>query len=262
MATRYTPHSYFALSESAPEHEYGLKQALLKGGRPRTYYVDLGSAYIARSLRLVCAELGIHLVHTAPKDCEAKGAIERWHRTWREEVGDELPDHPLPIAELNAIHWAWLSSEYFVRQHTTTERAPREHWLSESEHLRALPSGLDLDEVFLHRAQRKVRKDSTVRFFGRRLEVPAGLVSKTVELRYDPSDQKTRPRVFLDGRFIADTKELDLYKNPSRKRRRDLGEPDPRYEPTGLDPLEQIKRQHYERTRPPGRSKKPKNEEE
>ncbi|MFQ5601607.1 MAG: helix-turn-helix domain-containing protein, partial [Candidatus Krumholzibacteriia bacterium] len=99
-ATRYIPHSYFALSESSVDHEYGFKQAVLKAGRPRGYYVDLGSAYIARSLRVICADLGVHLVHTAPKDCEAKGAIERWHRTWREEVGDELPDHPLPLAEL------------------------------------------------------------------------------------------------------------------------------------------------------------------
>jgi hypothetical protein len=39
-ATRYVPHSYFALGETAIEHEYGFKQALLKAGRPRVYYVD------------------------------------------------------------------------------------------------------------------------------------------------------------------------------------------------------------------------------
>ena len=114
-ATRYVVHSAFALAESALAHESVFKQALRKGGRPRTYYVDLGAAYVARSLRAICAELGIHLLHTAPKDCEAKGAIERWHRTWREEVGDELPAQPLPLDELNAIHWAWLGAEYHAR---------------------------------------------------------------------------------------------------------------------------------------------------
>jgi hypothetical protein len=73
------------------------------------YYVDLGAAYVAHSLRLICAELGIQLVHTAPRDCEAKGAIERWHRSWREEVGDELPESPLSLEELNARHlWRQL----------------------------------------------------------------------------------------------------------------------------------------------------------
>ncbi|MEK7836504.1 MAG: DDE-type integrase/transposase/recombinase, partial [candidate division NC10 bacterium] len=110
-ATRYVPHSYFAVSESAVDQEYGFKQAIAKHGPPRVYYVDLGSAYIAESLVLICAELGIRLVHTGVQDCEAKGVIERWHRTWREEVGDELGDHPIPLADLNAKHWARLAAE-------------------------------------------------------------------------------------------------------------------------------------------------------
>jgi len=253
-ATRYLPHSYFATSEAAPEHEYGFQQALLKAGRPRTYYVDLGSAYVARSLRAICGELGVHLVHTAPKDCEAKGAIERWHRTWREEIGDELPDHPLPLAELNAIHWAWLGAEYHARRHQTTGRSPREHWLAEAGQLRALPSGLDLDAVFLHRVQRKVRKDGTVRFAGGLFEVRPELVGKTVELRFDPSHAKARPHVFLDGRFVCDTVPLDRRRNATRARRRNLGQPDPTALPTGIDPLAQILEEHYERTRPSQRS--------
>jgi len=251
VATRYIPHSFFALSESAIAHEYGFKQAVLKAGRPRTYYVDLGSAYIARSLRTICGELGIHLLHTAPGDCEAKGAIERWHRIWREEVGDELPEHPLALGELNAIHWAWLSAEYHARRHGTTGRAPRAHWLAEAHHLRALPRGLDIDEVFLHRARRTVRKDATVRWAGGLLEVRSELAGKKVELRYDPADTEARPRVFVDGRFACDTVPLDRCKNATRRRRRDLGQPDPAVEPTGLDPLALIQQEHYERTRPP-----------
>jgi transposase InsO family protein len=253
-ATRYLPHSYFATSEAAGEQEYGFKQALLKAGRPRTYYVDRGSAYIAQSLRAICGELGVHLVHTAPQDCEAKGAIERWHRTWRDEIGDELPDHPLPLADLNALHWAWLGTEYHARRHDTTRRVPREHWLTEAEQLRPLLPGLDLDAVFLHRAKRKVRKDGTVRFAGGLFEVRPELVGKAVELRFDPRDRKARPRIFLDGRFVCDTVPLDRLRNATRVRRRDLGQPDPTTRPTGIDPLAQILEEHYERTRPSRRS--------
>jgi len=185
---------------------------------------------------------------------EAKGAIERWHRTWREEIGDELPEHPLALGELNAIHWAWLSAEYHARRHDTTGRAPREHWLAGAHHLRALPQGLDIDEVFLHRARRKVRKDGTVRWAGGLFEVRSELVGKKVELRYDPADKEALPRVFVDGHFACDTVPLDRHKNATRRRRRDLGEPDPAVEPTGLDPLALIQQEHYERTRPPRRS--------
>jgi transposase InsO family protein len=251
-ATRYVPHSYFAFSEGAAPQEYGFQQAIAKHGLPRTYYVDLGSAYIAHSLVLICAELGIRLLHTGVQDCEAKGVIERWHRTWREEVGDELPDHPLPIAELNAKHWAWLAAEYHARKHDTTGRSPREHWLAEVEQLRPLPRHKNLGEVFLHRERRHVRKDGTVRFRGGLLEVRPELVGREVELRFDPGDDAACPRVFVEDRFVCDTVPLDRIRNASRRRRRIRGEASPDAEPSGLDPLALIEEEHYQRVRPVG----------
>jgi transposase InsO family protein len=252
--TRFVPHSYFALSEDAVAHEHGFKQALLKHGRPRTYYVDRGAAYWAHSLRLIAAELGIHLLHTQPQDCEAKGAIERWHRTWREEVGDELPETPLTLGELNAKHWAWLGAEYHRRVHDTTGKEPLGHWLAEAPHLRALPAGKHLDEVFLHRERRLVRKDATVRFRGALLEVRAELTGQRVELRFDPADPDATPRVFVDNHFVCDTVPLDRVRNFRRRRRRGGGGDDSSGNGTpasGLDPLGLIEDEHYRRTRLP-----------
>jgi transposase InsO family protein len=249
-ATRYLPHSYFALSEGAVAHEKGLKQALLKHGRPLAYYVDNGSAYLADSLRVICAELGIHLIHAGPGDAEAKGAIERWHRTLREELLDELGPDPVTLGELNSKLWAWLGSEYHSRLHDTTKRAPREHLLSQTEHLRPLPRGVCLDEIFLHRCSRLVRKDGTVRMDGRLLEVRSELCEKTVELRFDPADPHALPRVFRDGRFYCDTVVLDRIKNATRRRHRPQGEPMPQLPPTGLDPLALIEAEHYRRVHP------------
>lgn len=250
-ATRFMPHSFFALSEGAVEHEHGLREALLKYGRPRAYYVDNGSAYKAHSLSMICAELGIDVTHTEPRDAEAKGVIERWHRTWREEVGDELPAQPLPLAELQSKHWAWLAVEYHRRTHDTTGRAPLDHWLSEVHELRALPAGKKMDEVFLHRERRLVRKDGTVRFGGRLLEVRPELCGHRVELRFDPNEPSALPRVFVADRFYCDTVVLDRIKNASRVRRRPRGEADPIAEPTGLDPLGLMEAEHYERARAP-----------
>ena len=251
-ATRFVPHSYFALSEGAVDQEYGFQQAILKHGLPRTYYVDLGAAYIARSLTLICAELGIRLLHTGVQDCEAKGCIERWHRTWREEVGDELPADPLPLAELNAKHWSWLAAEYNARRHDTTGRIPREHWLAELAMIRTLPRQKNLDDVFLHRQRRVVRKDGTVRFGGGFLEVRPELQGREVELRFDPRGPEARPRVFLEDQFVCDTVPLDRIRNAFRRRRRISGEPAPDAEPSGLDPLALIEADHYQRVRPVG----------
>ena len=245
-ATRSLVASRFCLSEDATAHEGVLKEALRIYGRPRTYYVDRGAAYVAESLRVICAELGIHLLHTQPRDCEAKGSVERLHKTWRAEVGVELPDEALPLAELEAKHWAWLSREYHARVHSTTKRKPLEHLLAEAEagHLRPLARGLDLDAVFMHRTKRKVRKDGTVSLEGRRLEVQAELVGSTVELRWDPHATRPRPTVWRDGSFVCDTVELDLLANATRKREREVDEPAP-VEPTGLEPLEDLEREHY-----------------
>jgi transposase InsO family protein len=250
-ATRFVLHSYLAIvdGEDAATQEYGLKQAILKYGVPRSYYVDRGSAYIAHSLRDICAELDVHLRFAGPGDAEAKGVIERWHRTWREEVEDELPDAPLPLADLAAKHWAWLGAEYHARTHETTGRVPREHLLAEAHEVRAVPRDKDLDEIFLHRDTRKVRKDGTVRWRGGYLEVRAELTSKRIELRFDPGDDSALPRVFVDNTFFCDTVPLDRLANMYRRRRRVAGEAEPLVSPTQLDPLGLIEDEHYRRTR-------------
>jgi len=245
-ATRYVPESFFAFGagESAVSHELGLKRALRVHGLWLKYYVDLGPAYVARSLKLICAELGMQLLHAGAGDAAAKGAIEKFNRTWREEVEDELPDHPIPLTELEAKHQAWLARDYHARVHTTTQRCPRDHWLELCGHLRPLPAGANLDEVFLHRVDRTVSKVGTVRWAGGRLEVVPELSERRVELRYEPSAPDALPKVFVNNKFVCDTVPLDLHRNAHRKRRRDLGKPDPRVEPTGISPLDDLVAEH------------------
>jgi transposase InsO family protein len=249
-ATRFPPHSYFVGSEGAWWQEYGLKQAVLRYGPPRDYYVDRGAAYIAHSLRLICGELGIRLLHTGSGDAAAKGVIERWHRTLREELLDELDTGPLPIAELNSKLWAWLGAEYNVREHDTTKRCPRDHFLEHAEHLRPLPPHKNLDEVFLHRVSRTVRRDGTVRWEGGYLEVRPELVGARdkVQLRFDPTDKDALPKVFVRDRFVCDTVRLDRLANSGRKRRR-IQFPVPSLPPSGIDPIAQLEAEHYRRGR-------------
>ncbi len=250
-ATRFVAHSYFALSESSWCQEYGLKQAIIRYGPPREYYVDRGPAYIAHSLRLICGELGSRLLHTQSRDPEAKGAIERWHRTLRDELLDELGEAPIPIGDLNSKLWAWLGAEYHAREHDTTKRRPREHFLEHAEHLRPIPHGKDPDQVFLHRVRRSVRADGTVRWKSGFLEVRPELVgtNSRVELRFDPTDEDALPKVFINDRFVCDTVPLDRLANSGRDRRLIRFPVAPR-EPSGLDPLAQLEDEHYRRGRP------------
>jgi len=243
-ASRYVPHSYFARHEEDSDQEHGLRQALLKYGVPRTYYVDRGPAYTAGSLVAICAELGCRLLHAGRKDAEAKGVIERWHRTWREEVEDELPAGVIALSDLASAHYAWLAREYHLRVHDTTGQAPRARFLSELGELRAAPPADKLAEIFLHRRTRTVRKDAAIRWEGGWLEVRPELMGKKIELRFDPRGDGALPKVFREGRFYCDTVRLDRIANAHRVRRRITGAPAPGVEPTGIEPLAQLVEEH------------------
>lgn len=251
-ATRFVPACAFRLGETATDLEAVLKEGLLKHGLPRVLYLDRGAAQRSDSLRLICAELAIRLLHCRAYDPEAKAGVERLIRTFREEVVDEFPKQPLPLAEANGFVWSWLSAEYHRRVHGGTGRPPLEHWLSQAAQLRPAPRSLLLDEVFLHRERRKVRKDGTVRFDGRLLEVRPELSGQKVELRFDPERPERLPQVFVDDELYCDTVELDVIRNSRRRRRRGVTPEEsatPRHE-TGLSPLEQIQAEHDRRLRP------------
>jgi len=255
-ATRLLPHAAFRLGEKAEDFEAVLKQALMKHGRPRSLYVDRGAAQISSSLRLICGELDVQLIHCEAKDAPAKGAVERVVRTCREEIEDELPQEPLPLAEINSLLFSWMAVEYHGRKHEGTGRIPLNHWLEGADALRPLPHDVSLDELFLHRDKREVRKDGTIKWEGKLLEVRSELSGRTVELRFDPERVEEKgylPRVFLDGRFVCDSVLLDPIRNSLWPRRRSTGRPEPGATPTGLDPLRLIREQHLARVRPPSR---------
>jgi len=250
-AIRFVVGAVFLLGETALDHQVVLKQAVRAHGLPWVLYLDQGAAQTAKSLRLICAELGVRLLHCRPYDPESKAGVERFFRTFRAEVVDELPERPVPLEELNSKLWSWLSVEYHAREHGGTGRRPLEHWLEQADRLRPAPRGDKLDTIFWHRVSRKVRKDGTARFGGRMLEVRPELCGQTVELRYDPERPASLPQVYRDGAFVCDTVELDLVRNSSRRRRRIRPETDPEADPTGLDPLGLIQAEHDRRIRPP-----------
>jgi transposase InsO family protein len=252
-ATRFVTGCAFRLGETAADLLAVFKQAVLGHGLPRRLYVDRGAAQTSTDLRLVCGELAIQLVHATAYRPSAKGAVEKVLRTIREEVIDELPAAPIELAALNALLWSWVSVEYHRRRHQGTGRVPLEHWLEQVEHLRPAPRRERLDRIFLCRAKRRVRKDSTVRFQGRLLEVRGELAGQTVELRFDPERPERLPEIFVNGDFVCDAAEVDLAYN-SRRRRRPLDETrndEPAPPESGLDPLGLIQAEHDRRLRPP-----------
>ena len=220
-ATRVIPFAAFATAENIQAFLPVFKNALIRRGLPQRLYVDNGAAYRSRQLVLICAKLGVALVHARPYQPAGKGKIERYFRTLRAGWLNHLDAQALDsLQTLNRSLWAWIEGEYHNTPHRGIEgRTPLEQWALASAAVRYPDATLDLDEIFLFEARRRVHKDRTVSLNGRLYEVDPLLVGQRVILRYDPEAPPTRPLdVVHDGKPAGKATRLDAYANTAVKR--------------------------------------------
>lgn len=222
-ATRVIPYCAFALAENTRTFLPVLKQAILRRGLPARLYVDNGAHYRSRHLALVCAKLGIALIHARPYRPQGKGKIERWFKTARAQLLTRLTeDDTCSLDALNRRLHGWVEGEYHHAPHRGLGgRTPLEQWAQSGEAVRFPEPGLDLDDLFLFEVQRKVQKDRTVSLNGIVYEVDAALVGEKVTLRFDPAAAPERPiQVCHNGKTIEQAKPVQTYANCFVKRNR------------------------------------------
>ena len=248
-ATRVVPFAAFATAENIQAFLPTFKNALIRRGLPQRLYVDNGAAYRSRQLVLICAKLGMALVHARPYQPAGKGKIERFFRTLRAGWLNHLDPQALDsLQTLNRSLWAWIEGEYHNSPHRGIEgRTPLEQWALASAAVRYPDATLDLDEIFLFEARRLVHKDRTVSLNGRLYEVDPLLVGQKVILRYDPDAPPSRPLdVVHDGKPAGKATRLDAYANtavkrgyPSRQVEADGRAPEPEPSPLAMRKLKE-----------------------
>jgi putative transposase len=222
-ATRVVPYCAFALSENTAAFLPVFKQALLRRGTPQRLYVDNGANYRSRQLALVCARLGVALIHARPHQPQGKGKQERWFRTVRSQLLANLSAADTDSLEaLNRRLWSWVEAEYHHSPHRGLDgQTPLDRWAMSEQPPRLLDPKLDLDALFLFETKRRVQRDRTVSLNGTLFEVDAALVGQTVTLRHDPSAPASRGiEVWHDGRFVERARALDAYANCFVRRHR------------------------------------------
>lgn len=222
-ATRVVPYCAFALSENTQSFLIVFKQALLRRGIPQRLYVDNGANYRSQQLALVCAKLGVALIHARPYQPAGKGKIERWFRTVRSQLLSRLaPPDSASLEALNQRLWAWVEGEYHHSPHRgLDDQTPLDRWAMRADKVRLPGPQLDLDALFLFEAKRRVQRDRTVSLNGTIFEVDALLVGETVMLRYDPAAPASRGiEVWHKGQFVSRAAPLDAYANCFVRRNR------------------------------------------
>ena len=226
--TRVVPFAGFAFSENTAAFLPVFREALLRRGLPKRLYVDNGASYRSQQLALVCARLGIALIHARPYHPAGKGKIERWLRTVRQQFLPTLGSDDLHSLEaLNRRLHAWTESEYHYAPHRGLDGlTPLDKWAATADGVRYPAPGLDLEDLFLFEARRRVNRDRTVSLRTRVYEVDPVLVGRTVTLRFDP-ERPTRPlKVVCDGKPAGEATPIDLHGN-ARVRRNTLSFHDP-----------------------------------
>ena len=187
--SRLIPYAAYGLGADTQALLSCLKEALRRRGLPRKLYTDNGGPFINHHLRIVCANLGIRLIHSKVGRPWSRGKVERMFRTLQKdfEAGLRLPGQGVgSLEELNGKLARWLQEVYHSRVHEGIGESPQERFARALPLLRLLDPHLDLDRLFYTRIERVVRKDGTVRIDNDLYEVNLALRGLKVQLELDP----------------------------------------------------------------------------
>ena len=167
-----------------------LKESVLRRGLPIKLYTDQGKPFVCQHAHIVCANLGIRLLHAKPYHAWSKGKVERLIQTIQRgfESTLRIEGHQAKsLEDLNEKLSKWIQMTYHQRVHASTELTPEARYHRDLPKIRKLdldPFGVD--HLFYTRIERTVRKDGTVRIAKKLYEVDLSLRALRVELRFNP----------------------------------------------------------------------------
>jgi hypothetical protein len=183
-ASRVVVHGQFFFKNDADSLMITLQNAIYKRGIPDQIYVDNGSNYKSAEITLVCARIGILLLHTPVNDGAAKGKIERFFRTVRQNfLCRKLDLSSLEI--LNKEFCVWLENDYNNKIHSTLQMKPIDRFGLDSKKIRFLPPCMSNDELFFLEKKRFVKNDNTFSFKKVRYEAPRDLRRRDIQIRFN-----------------------------------------------------------------------------
>ena len=184
--SRMVPYLEAGFGESEHRFITVLHGGIARRGIPRKLLLDNHASFRGHDLRLLCAKLDIHLVHSRPGDGPTKGKIERFWRSLRKHVVDRLnPKEVTTIDELNLRLWSYVESEYHCRPHASLSgKTPMQVWEEDAADIRWVSDHSVFEQVFFGEAERWARNDATIQWRGVFYEVPPYLRRRKVRFRY------------------------------------------------------------------------------
>jgi transposase InsO family protein len=211
-ASRVCCHGQFFAAENVDTLIESLRAAFYKRGVPRALYVDNGSIYSSKEIIQICARVGCLLHHAPLRDGAAKGKIERFFRT----VRDQFLARDLDLNSLDALNrqfTQWVEEQYNAQVHSILGMSPLDRFALDRKWVRFLPPNAANDELFFVEEQRHVRADNTFSFQSLRFEAPRHLPERAIHLRFQRSRPLERVIVYYKGERMGEARPLDALAN-------------------------------------------------
>lgn len=181
-------------NDTAENFQSVFKSAVATYGIPMKLYTDNGGPYANEQLSLICGSIGTVLLHTKVRDGASKAKIERFWRTTKERWLYGLDIESISsLEEFNILFTEYLRS-YNTTLHTGINCTPFERYQDSVKSVQAPKSREWLDECFLNRITRKVRKDATISIKTVTYDAPMQFIDQKVEIRFRPGE--------MDSAFI------------------------------------------------------------
>ena len=201
-ASRITPHWQFYTEDAAINMQDSLRQGIAKCGIPKMLFVDNGGPYDNMQLRLICASLGIVLVHSRPRVPKGKGKIERHFRTIKDGWMNCTDWNEFnSLEELSVSFAAYFSKDYTNAVHSSIGCTPKERFMRDYEKVRYIPVE-QLNFHFLHRKECRVYNDATIKLLGNVYEAPQQFIGSKIKVRYLPTDTSELFIFSDDGKLL------------------------------------------------------------
>jgi transposase InsO family protein len=203
-ASRHILHAQFYENENTVNMQDAFRQAIAKAGVPKMLFCDNGAAFSNHQLQLICASLGIALVHSRPYAARSRGKIERVFKTvkdgWMNATDWSLFSS---LEDIDDSLGAWLSEKYTNSVHSAIKCTPKQRFMRDYGKIRHMPAE-ELALHFLHRKECRVANDSTVKLLRNVYEVPQHFIGSKIKVRYLPSDT-SKLFIFSDGGALLHT---------------------------------------------------------
>jgi hypothetical protein len=178
-------------NDNAETFQMLLKSAVSTYGICEKLYTDHGAPYSNSQLALIAGNIGTVLIHAPVRDGAAKAKVERAFRSVKERWLYGLDVKQVAsLEEFNDMLAAHVR-EYNLMHHAGIGCAPMDRFLRGNEKIKK-PASLEwLEQCFMNRAVRKVKRDATFSINKILYDAPMQFIGQTVEIRFMPGRPDT-----------------------------------------------------------------------